>query len=180
MTTLESEHFRLAARLEEIELVEGWYEDDPSVRVRFGAAFDAATGAAASSTLYLEVPAGHRTPWHTHSAEEVVYVIEGTAEAGIGQQKLRVGAGGLVLIPSGEPHGLENVGEGPLRFLAFFSRGSNGPRLRRASAAVRDTLPRHSESRAAANTGTFVSTGGGTPPPRGSSAFDEARGQSSP
>lgn len=71
-----------------------------SVRVRFGAAFDAATGAAASSTLYLEVPGRHRTPWHTHSAEEVVYVIEGIAEAGIGQRKLRVEAGGLVLIPS--------------------------------------------------------------------------------
>jgi quercetin dioxygenase-like cupin family protein len=121
METLETEHLRLAARLDEIETVEGWYEDDPSVRVRFGAAFDAATGASSSSTLYLEVPAGHRTPWHTHSAEEVVYVLEGTAEAGIGSRTLRVEAGGLVLIPSGEPHGLENVGEAPLRFLAFFS-----------------------------------------------------------
>jgi quercetin dioxygenase-like cupin family protein len=121
MTALASEHVRLEARLEEIELVEGWYEEDASVRVRFGAAFDAASGAASSSTLYLEVPPRHRTPWHTHSAEEVVYVLEGTAEAEVGPRKLRVDAGGLVLIPSGEPHGLENVGEGPLRFLAFFS-----------------------------------------------------------
>jgi quercetin dioxygenase-like cupin family protein len=121
MTTLESDQLRLAVRLEDVETVESWYEDDPSVRVHFGAAFDAATAAAASSTLYLEVPARHRTPWHTHSSEEVVYVLEGTAEAGIGQRKVPVEAGGLVLIPSGEPHGLENVGEGPLRFLAFFS-----------------------------------------------------------
>jgi quercetin dioxygenase-like cupin family protein len=121
VTTLESEHLRLTARVEDIETIESWYEVDSSVRVRFGAAFDAVTGAAASSTLYFEVPVGNRTPWHTHSAEEVVYVVEGSAEAGIGRRKLRVDAGGLVLIPSGEPHGLENVGEGPLRFLGFFS-----------------------------------------------------------
>jgi quercetin dioxygenase-like cupin family protein len=121
MTTLENEQLRLEARLEDIETLESWYEVDPSVRVRFGIAFDAGTGAAASSTLCFEVPVGHRTPWHTHSAEEVVYVIDGTAEAGIGERKLRVEAGGLVLIPSGEPHGLENVGEEPLRFLGFFS-----------------------------------------------------------
>jgi quercetin dioxygenase-like cupin family protein len=121
MTTLETTHPRLKARLDEIESVEGWYEDDPAVRVRFGAAFDAANGAAASSTFYLEVPPGHRTPWHTHSAEEVAYVIEGAAEAGVGERKVSVEAGGLLLIPSNVPHGLENVGEGPLRFLAFFS-----------------------------------------------------------
>lgn len=121
MTTVETAHLRLDAQLDEIESVEGWYEDDPSIQVCFGAVFDAATGAAASSTYYLEVPPGHRTPWHTHSAEEILYVIEGTAEATVGNRTLSVEPGRLMLIPSGEPHGLENVGEGPLRFLAFFS-----------------------------------------------------------
>lgn len=121
MTALETEPLRLTAHVDGVETVEGWYDDDPSVRVRFGPAFDAATGAAASSTFLLEVPPGHRTPWHTHSAEEVVYVLEGMAEAGIGARRVRIEAGGLALIPSGEPHGLENVGEGPLRFLGFFA-----------------------------------------------------------
>jgi quercetin dioxygenase-like cupin family protein len=121
MTALETDAVRVTAQIDDIEMVETWYDDDPAVRVRFGPAFDAATGAAASSTLLLEVPAGHRTPWHTHSAEEVVYIVEGTAEAGIGDRRVRIEAGGLALIPSGEPHGLENVGEGPLRFLGFFA-----------------------------------------------------------
>jgi quercetin dioxygenase-like cupin family protein len=121
MTAIETEPVDVATRVDAIEMVDTWYEDDPGVRVRFGPAFDAATGASASSTMLLEVPTGHRTPWHTHSAEEVVYVLEGTAEAGIGERRVRLEAGGLALIPSGEPHGLENVGEGPLRFLGFFA-----------------------------------------------------------
>lgn len=121
MTTATEDRLRLAARLDEIETVESWCDEDPDMRVRFGAAFDAATRAAASTTLYLEVPEGHRSPWHTHTAEEVVYIIEGSARVGIGERTLPAEAGDVALIPSGEPHGLENVGEGPLRFLAFFA-----------------------------------------------------------
>ena len=105
----------------ELELVECWYDDDPTTRVRFGAALDAASGASACSTFLLEVPAAHRTPWHTHSAEEVVFVLEGDAEAGIGDERLALGPGDLALIPPHVPHGLENVGEEPLRFLGFFA-----------------------------------------------------------
>ena len=112
---------RLKVSLDELELVEGWYEDDPATRVRFGAAFDASTGAAASSTEYIEVPAGHRTPWHTHSAEEVVFVVKGRAEAGIGEERIQVSAGDMALIPAHVPHGLENVGDEPLGFLGFFA-----------------------------------------------------------
>jgi quercetin dioxygenase-like cupin family protein len=111
----------LKASIDELELVESWYDDDPTMRVGFGAAFDAATGAAASTTLYLEVPAGHRTPWHTHSAEEVVFVVKGRAEAGIGEERVRLAAGDLALIPAHVPHGLENIGDEPLGFVGFFT-----------------------------------------------------------
>jgi quercetin dioxygenase-like cupin family protein len=111
----------LRARIDELELVEGWYDDDPSTRVRFGSAFDASTGAAASSTFYLEVPAGHRTPWHTHSAEEVVYVVKGQAQAGIADERVDLSAGDVALIPAHVPHGLENTGDEPLGFIAFFA-----------------------------------------------------------
>ena len=109
------------AAIDELELVESWYDDDPTTRVKFGAAFDAASGASASSTFYLEVPAGHRTPWHTHSAEEVLFVLDGYAEAGIADERLALGPGDVALIPPHVPHGLENVGDEPLRFLGFFA-----------------------------------------------------------
>jgi quercetin dioxygenase-like cupin family protein len=111
----------LKASIDQLELIEGWYDRDPTTRVRFGSAFDASNGAAASSTLYLEVPAGHRTPWHTHSAEEVVFVVDGRAEAGIGDERVALDAGDIALIPAHMPHGLENTGDGPLRFIGFFA-----------------------------------------------------------
>ncbi len=89
--------------------------------MRFGSAFDASSGAAASSVFYLEVPVGHRTPWHTHSAEEIVFVLEGMAEAGIGEQRVRLNSSDIALIPAHVPHGLDNVGDEPLRFLGFFA-----------------------------------------------------------
>jgi quercetin dioxygenase-like cupin family protein len=112
---------KLATSVEDVELLEAWYDDDADVRVRFGSAFDASTGAAASSVFYFEIPVGHRAPWHTHSAEEIVFVLEGTAEAGIGEQRLRLEASGIALIPAHVPHGLDNVGAEPLRFLGFFA-----------------------------------------------------------
>jgi quercetin dioxygenase-like cupin family protein len=111
----------LKASIDELELVEGWYDDDPATRVRFGSAFDGSTGAAASSTFYLEVPPGHRTPWHTHSAEEVVFIVKGRAEAGIGEERVALDAGDVALIPAHVPHGLENVGEEPMGFVGFFA-----------------------------------------------------------
>jgi quercetin dioxygenase-like cupin family protein len=112
---------RSVVNVEDVDLVETWYDDDPDVRVSFGSVFDATSGAAATSVLFLEVPEGHRTPWHTHSAEEIVLVLEGTAEAGIGDERVRLGARDIALVPAHVPHGLDNVGDGPLRFVGFFA-----------------------------------------------------------
>ena len=111
----------LAKTVDELELVEAWYDDDPTVRVRFGLGLDASAGAGSSSLVYLEVSPGHRTPWHTHSAEELVYVIEGRAEARVDDERIQLEAGGMALVPPNAPHGVWNVGDGTLRFLAFFA-----------------------------------------------------------
>jgi quercetin dioxygenase-like cupin family protein len=112
---------RLKATIDDLALVDAWCDEDPTMRVRFGAAFDASTGAVASTTEYIEVPAGHRTPWHTHSVEEVVYVVKGRAEAGVGQERVVLAAGDMALIPAHVPHGLESVGDEPLEFIGFFA-----------------------------------------------------------
>jgi quercetin dioxygenase-like cupin family protein len=112
---------RVKTSIGKLELVESWYEADPSVRVRFGPAFDASSGAASSSTLYLEVPVGHHTPWHTHSAEEVVFIVTGRAEAGVGEERVELVAGDVALIPAHVPHALENVSDETLGFIGFFA-----------------------------------------------------------
>jgi quercetin dioxygenase-like cupin family protein len=112
------------ARLGNVEMVEAWSDDDASVRVRFGRLEDASTGTAASALFYLEVPEGHRTPRHTHTAEELVLVLEGEAEGFVGEERRRVSAGDTVVIPAHAWHGFENVGNDTFRFLGFFASGA--------------------------------------------------------
>jgi quercetin dioxygenase-like cupin family protein len=110
--------------LSNVDMVEAWSDDDASVRVRFGVLEDASTGTAASALFYFEVPEGRRTPRHTHTAEEVVLVLDGEAEGFVGEARRRVSAGDTVVIPSHAWHGFENVGRDTFRFLGFFASGA--------------------------------------------------------
>ena len=58
---------------------------------------------------------------HVHSAEEVLLVLEGTAEVSVGDERGRLSAGGLALIPAGVPHEPVNVGSDTLRCVAYRS-----------------------------------------------------------
>ena len=52
---------------------------------------------------------------HTHPYEEVLIILEGQATLDDGDEKRDVGAGDVVLIPAGQPHGFVNSGPGRLR-----------------------------------------------------------------
>src|SRR5688572_13986951 len=58
-------------RLEEIELMEAWSEENPEVRAKFDFPLTAATGCTSSSVIYYVIEPGHRTPLHIHSCEEI-------------------------------------------------------------------------------------------------------------
>ena len=84
---------------------------------------------------------------HTDSAEEVLHVLEGEAEAEIGQEQRHLGAGELAVVPSMEPHSVRNVGDGTLRVLGIFSSSTlvstfeeplvpGGPQVMVAGAAI--------------------------------------------
>lgn len=63
----------------------------------------------------VRIPPGRRAfPVHRHNAEEEwVYVISGTAEVRLDDERHRLGAGGFVAFPPGGPaHAVENVGTG--------------------------------------------------------------------
>ena len=55
------------------------------------------------------------------SAEELLLVLEGTAEALIGEERGRLEAGELAVVPAMAPHDVWNTGDGVLRVLGFFS-----------------------------------------------------------
>jgi len=55
-------------------------------------------------------PDGGQVPWHNHEQEEVYFIIEGSAEMCLGEERTVLLAGQAVYIPPGVFHQLTNVG----------------------------------------------------------------------
>lgn len=62
-------------------------------------------------------PKGGQVPWHSQEQEEVYFILEGTGEACLGDERQILQAGQAMYIPSGIFHQLTNVGESPLRMI---------------------------------------------------------------
>jgi mannose-6-phosphate isomerase-like protein (cupin superfamily) len=59
-------------------------------------------------------PNGGQVPWHNQEQEEVYYVVEGTGEMCLGEERQTVTGGQMVWIPPTVYHQLTNIGETPL------------------------------------------------------------------
>ncbi len=71
--------------------------------------------------IFENIGVGDRIPLHVHpTVEEVVVIEDGSAEVTLGDEKRTVGAGAVVFIPPGTPHGTRNVGIAVLRVQAIF------------------------------------------------------------
>ena len=57
-------------------------------------------------------PDGGQVPWHNQEQEEVYFVVEGTGEMCLGEERQTVTTGQAVYIPSGVFHQLTNIGAG--------------------------------------------------------------------
>jgi uncharacterized cupin superfamily protein len=53
--------------------------------------------------------------------KEVLYIVAGEAEAEVGDERGRLTAGDLAVIPTLVPHGLVNVGTETVKVIGFFS-----------------------------------------------------------
>jgi mannose-6-phosphate isomerase-like protein (cupin superfamily) len=62
-------------------------------------------------------PKGGQVPWHNQEQEEVYFVISGTGEMCLGEERRTVTGGQAVYIPCGVYHQLTNTGEEPLLML---------------------------------------------------------------
>ena len=105
----------------QLELMEVWSDSNPRKRVRFNFPVTGFDGASDSAVVYFEVAPGDRLATHTDSAEEILYIVSGEAEAEVGDERGRVRAGDLAVIPAMVPHGLVNVGDEPVRVVGFFT-----------------------------------------------------------
>ena len=71
--------------------------------------------------MYFELEPGFRLGTHTDSAEETLLILQGEAEATVGEESDRIEAGEMAVVPAMVPHALRNVGEETLRVVGFFS-----------------------------------------------------------
>lgn len=98
-----------------------WFGSDERARARVTFPINKFTGAKDSAVVYFELEPGDRLAVHTDSAEEVLYIVSGTAEAQVGEESGVVGKGDLAVIPAMVPHGLVNIGDDRLAVVGFFS-----------------------------------------------------------
>jgi quercetin dioxygenase-like cupin family protein len=91
----------------------------PGLRVSFP--LHSATGTASTATVLFELDPGAELGVHTDSAEELLIVVQGTAEARVGDEVGRITKHQVALVPPMAPHGLRNVGDDVLRVLGTFS-----------------------------------------------------------
>ena len=62
-------------------------------------------------------PDGGQVPWHNQEQEEVYFIVEGTGEMCLGDERAVLTTGQGVAIPPGVFHQITNIGQTPLRLL---------------------------------------------------------------
>lgn len=88
-------------------------------------------------------PKGGQVPWHNQEQEEIYFVLEGTGEMCLGEERRTLGAGEAVSIPSGVFHQLTNVGDEPLRMIYCYGPAGDVAHWRQE---LEGTLPRAGEA----------------------------------
>lgn len=84
-------------------------------------------------------PMGGQVPWHNQEQEEVYFIVEGTGEMCLGEERRVLIAGQAVYIPSGVYHQLTNIGNTPLRMIYCYGPAGDVAHWRQE---LSGTLPR--------------------------------------
>jgi quercetin dioxygenase-like cupin family protein len=110
-----------AIQLADRDLAEITSETDETRQMRVDFPISSIAGAASTAVVYFELEPGEHTGMHTDSAEEIVLVLSGRAEAIVGDERGELSAGGLGLVPALVPHDVRNIGDETVRVVGFFS-----------------------------------------------------------
>jgi quercetin dioxygenase-like cupin family protein len=145
----------IAANVSERELLEVGSETDETRRIRFDFPISSIDGASSSSVVYFELEPGEHTGMHTDSAEEIVLILSGKAEAIVGDERGELTVGGLGLVPALLPHDVRNIGDETVRVVGFFSSSTvvsvfDDPFTPFGKSVVGTPLPQESEVATAA------------------------------
>jgi quercetin dioxygenase-like cupin family protein len=84
-------------------------------------------------------PNGGQVPWHNQDQEEIYFIIEGTCEMCLGDERQTIKAGQAVYIPTGIFHQLTNIGDTPARMMYCYGPAGDVAHWRQE---LDGTLPR--------------------------------------
>jgi quercetin dioxygenase-like cupin family protein len=79
-----------------------------------------AAPARAAPAVYFELERGKRLGRHTDSAEEVLVVLAGEVDVIVGDERRRLQAGGMAVVPAEAPHDVIGAGDGTARVTGVF------------------------------------------------------------
>ena len=82
---------------------------------------------------------GGQVPWHNQEQEEIYFIVEGTGEMCLGEERVTLSSGQAVYIPTGVFHQLTNIGETPLRMIYCYGPAGDVAHWRQE---LDGTLPR--------------------------------------
>jgi len=84
-------------------------------------------------------PNGGQVPWHNQEQEEIYFIVEGSAEMCLGEERRKLSAGQAVYIPRGVFHQLTNTGDTPARMIYCYGPAGDVAHWRQE---LDGTLPR--------------------------------------
>lgn len=87
-------------------------------------------------------PQGGQVPWHNHEQEEVYFILEGSGEMCVGEERKTLHQGQAVYIPSFTFHQLTNTGETPLVMIYCYGPAGDVAHWRQE---LEGTLPKAGE-----------------------------------
>jgi mannose-6-phosphate isomerase-like protein (cupin superfamily) len=84
-------------------------------------------------------PNGGQVPWHNQDQEEIYFILEGTGEMCLGEERGTVETGQAVYIPQRVFHQLTNTGSTPMRMIYCYGPAGDVAHWRQE---LNGTLPR--------------------------------------
>ena len=84
-------------------------------------------------------PNGGQVPWHNQDQEEIYFIVEGSGEMCLGEERMAVRAGQAVYIPQRVFHQLTNTGDTPMRMIYCYGPAGDVAHWRQE---LEGTLPR--------------------------------------
>ncbi|HML24112.1 MAG TPA: cupin domain-containing protein [Aggregatilinea sp.] len=115
----------LTINLNDLQLRSLYAENTPDMRCRATFPFFGALGTEDSAAVYFELDPGHQLGTHTDSAEETWLILQGTVEAVVGDEQIRLAQGEMAIVPRMISHNVRNAGNEVVKVLGFFSDPNN-------------------------------------------------------